>query len=401
VAVDPRGNIFVTGTAESDTGLPEFLTIKYGPDGRKLWDRRYHNPEVVRPTYAMGLAVDGQGNVHVTGYSTNSNPHWRESNFITIKYDGDGQLLWECFYDGSGLNEATAIALDGQGNVYVTGVSYGYATIKYSSDGNELWVRRYNGPGNGNDEPYALAVDGQGNVCVTGRSWGSGTEDDYATVKYSPEGEELWVRRYNGPANLSDVAVALAVDLQGNVMVTGFSRGLETAYDYATIKYSPEGRRLWVRRYHKPVSGSWNEARALLVDPQGNVYVTGLSFGTGTEEDFTTIKYSPEGKRLWVRRYNGPGNGSDYPHAMALDHQGNVYVTGGSVGVNLHLGYATIKYNPDGKRLWVRRYANPGTGGGSARNIAVDGQGNVYVTGHLSGSETGPDFLTIKYTQTP
>jgi uncharacterized delta-60 repeat protein len=400
LALDAQGNVYTTGTAKSDTGLPEILTIKYSPDGRKLWDRRYHKPPMA-VSYAVGLAVDGQGNVLVTGYSTNSNPHWPQGNFVTIKYDGNGQLLWEGFYNGpfGGVNGATAITLDGQGHVYVTGVSYGatgfndYTTIKYSPDGEELWVRRYSGPGTGDNHPYALAVDGQGNVCVTGTSRGSGTGDDYATVKYNPEGEELWVRRYNGTGNNYDSATAIAIDGQGNVYVTGASDGLGIRYDYATIKYNPEGQRLWVRRYKGP-GDRRDRASAIAVDAQGNVLITGESGG-----DFATIKYSPAGKRLWVRRYNGPGNSDDSATAMALDGQGNIYVTGGSVGLNTHFDYATIKYSPDGRRLWLRRYNGP-NGSDSPMGLAVDGQGNVYVTGYSLGS-AGDDFLTIKYTQTP
>jgi len=126
--------------------------------------------------------------------------------------------------------------------VYVTGYSHGgissfdYVTIKYSTTGDTVWVRRYNGPGNDYDYAHALAVDGSGNVFVTGFSW-SGTSYDYATIKYSPSGDTLWVRRYDGPGNGTDEANALAVDGSGNVYVTGYSAGSGTFEDYATIKY--------------------------------------------------------------------------------------------------------------------------------------------------------------------
>ncbi len=110
---------------------------------------------------------------------------------------------WVARYDGpvSGQDLAHAIAVDAQGNVYVTGHSWGsgtpsdYATVKYDTNGNEEWVARYDGPENASDEATALAVDGDGNVYVTGTSWGGrpprfpsdppGTSDDYATVKYN------------------------------------------------------------------------------------------------------------------------------------------------------------------------------------------------------------------------
>jgi uncharacterized delta-60 repeat protein len=414
VAADAQGNVYITGSAESDTSTSDFLTIKYGPDGQKLWAKRYHSPGI-DGNYAVSLAVNGQGSVWVTGYSVNNNPHWEVSSFITIKYDGDGQLLWERFYDipiPHGANRPAAIVVDTQGNAYVTGSSFGtfstgrdYATIKYNPDGEELWIRRYNGPGNGDDDPSSIILDSQGNVYVTGNE--EGVVDNSAiytsaTIKYSSDGEELWVRRYKRPSDQGYFPTALAADGQGNVYITGSSQ-VSTGNDYTTVKYTPEGHRLWVRSYHAPGS-RWNDAQALAVDAQGNVYVTGDSGGSGTHQDFATIKYNTEGKRLWVRRYNGPGNNDDYPHALALDNQGNVYVTGSSVGVNFNFDFATIKYTPDGRRLWVRRYASTGDGSDSPRSIAVDAQSNVIVTGYSTktqGSLTDVDFLTIKFKQTP
>ena len=130
---------------------------------------------------------------------------------------------------------------------YVTGASRSgslagtedYATIKYNSTGVQLWVQRYNGPGNNSDYATALSVNDSGNVYVTGYSpGGSGTGNDYATLKYNSSGVEEWVQRYHGPGNSSDYARSIAVDASGNVYVTGESFGSGSNYDYATIKYS-------------------------------------------------------------------------------------------------------------------------------------------------------------------
>nr|MBA3727320.1 SBBP repeat-containing protein [Armatimonadota bacterium] len=83
------------------------------------------------------------------------------------------------------------------------------------------------------DVATKLAVDAAGNVYVTGYSVGVGSSADYATIRYDSNGNQLWVSRYNGSGNAPDVAKALAVDAAGNVYVTGYSGG-----DYATIKYS-------------------------------------------------------------------------------------------------------------------------------------------------------------------
>ena len=61
-----------------------------------------------------------------------------------------------------------------------------FLTIKYDPDGIQLWARRYDGPAGGEDQVYALATDDLGNVYVTGCSWASGTSFDYTTIKFAP-----------------------------------------------------------------------------------------------------------------------------------------------------------------------------------------------------------------------
>ena len=297
----------------------------------------------------------------------------------------------------------TAIAVDGSGNIYVTGGStgsgtgYDYTTIKYDSAGNEQWVRSYNGPGSGNDYPCAIAVDSSGNIYVTGRSYGSGTDEDYATIKYDTNGNQKWVARYDGPINNHDYAQAIAVDSSGNIYVTGFSLGMGTGGDYATIKYDTNGTQLWIARYNGPLGNGGDGADAIAVDGSGNIYVTGYSPGSGTSYDYATIKYDTNGSQNWVARYNGPGNGDDWANAIAVDGSGNIYVTGESVGSGTDYDYATIKYNSAGTEMWVRRYDGPGNSGDAANAIVLDNSGNIYVTGESTGSGTNSDYATIKY----
>jgi len=126
----------------------------------------------------------------------------------------------------------------------VTGRSQGsntgldYATIKYDANGNPEWVKRYDNNINGTDEATAIALDSTGNVYVTGRSQGSNTGLDYATIKYDNAGNLIWRARYNNKdVNGDDEAAAIALDSAGNVYVTGRSRGGTKGLDYATVKY--------------------------------------------------------------------------------------------------------------------------------------------------------------------
>jgi hypothetical protein len=214
----------------------------------------------------------------------------------------------------------------------------------------------------------------------------------------------LWTNRYNGPANFGDTARAVAVDPAGNVYVTGESFPTNTYSDYATLKYSSAGMPLWTNRYDGPTSGN-EYAKAVAVDAAGNVVVTGESSGSSGWEDYLTIKYSSAGVPLWTNRYNGPENGLDQARAVALDASGNVYVTGQSWGIGTSSDYATVAYSNAGVPLWTNRYGWPGNNRDGARAVAVDASGNVYVSG--SSSTSGDDyphaydFATVKYVIAP
>src|SRR5574341_1199708 len=352
---------------------------------------------------AKALAVDDSGNVYVTGRSLGS---IGLDNFCTLKYNSWGDSLWDRSYNGLGndIDVATSIAVDNSGNVYVTGYTWNggsddYTTIKYSALGDTLWVRNYNGPGNGVDQANALTVDNNGNVYITGTSRGfGGTARDYATIKYSAIGDTLWIRRYDGPAGgQDDASFAIALDDSGNVYVTGFSRGVGSARDFATIKYNSIGDTLWLRRYNGPGFGD-DSAKALVVDSSGNIYVTGSSVGSGSGYDYTTIKYNSIGDTLWLRRFNGAGNGADLAQGLALDFQQNLYVTGYSWNGSSY-DFLTVKYNSLGDTIWTKTYNGSGNGADVAQAVSVDKLLNLYLTGY-SWNGSSYDYVTIKYIQT-
>ena len=95
----------------------------------------------------------------------------------------------------------------------------------------EEWVARYNGPGNHHDSARAMAIDDSGNVYVAGGSRGDVTGTDWATIKYAPTGEVLWLVRYNSPDNRDDVAADVAVDSEGDVYVSDWGNRRVQIYD--------------------------------------------------------------------------------------------------------------------------------------------------------------------------
>ncbi len=127
------------------------------------------------------------------------------------------------------------------GNSAGSGTGDDYATVAYdASTGAELWSARYNGPADGYETSYALGVSPDGSrVFVTGDSYGPTPGPDYATVANDASiGTELWVARYNGPANSADSAAALGVSPDGSrVFVTGVSLGETSYHDVATVAY--------------------------------------------------------------------------------------------------------------------------------------------------------------------
>jgi uncharacterized delta-60 repeat protein len=364
------------------------------------WIRSYNGPGNISDN-ASAIAVDRTGNVYVTGSSFGAGTDY---DYATIKYNSAGDMVWVRRYNGpvNGDDHAYAMALDNAGNVYVTGASYGsgtnhdYATIKYNSAGDTIWVRRYHGPVNGESFAYAIAVDTLGNSYVTGMDVGSGSGADYATIKYNSNGDTVWLRRYNGPANNTDDASAIAVDRTGNVYVTGSSRSANAFDDYVTIKYNSNGVQQWVARYNGAGNDA-DEAKAIAVDAQGNVYVTGYSYSSGTNNDYLTIKYNSSGDTAWVRPFNGSGNSADYAYAIAVDESSNVYVTGGSYGSGTSLDITTVKYNSTGVREWLTRYNGSGNSSDVAYAMVLDNAYNIYVTGTTYSTGTNGDYATIKY----
>src|SRR5688572_16596828 len=116
----------------------------------------------------------------------------------------------------------------------------------------------------------------------------------------------------------------------------------------------------WVRRHNSPHAGSLDYAFRVVTDAVGNVIVAGYSDDGFTGRDMLVIKYSGEGVPLWTNRYNGLDNGSDQANAVAVDGNGNVFVTGYTTGITGFVDYVTMAYSSSGVALWTNRYNGPG-----------------------------------------
>jgi len=417
-AVSPDGNtVFVTGYSQGTTST-DYATVAYDTaTGNRLWAERYDGPShYIDQASSVAVSPDGK-TVFVTGYSY-GNAHV-EADYATIAYSAaTGQKLWVARYGGpfktTGV-DATSVAVSPDGAaVFVTGYTYGnatyqdYATIAYdAASGQQLWVKRYNGPVNSVDEAASVAVSLDGTtVFVTGESTGKGTSFDYATIAYDAvTGQQQWVSRYNGPVNGNDAAASVKVSPDGStVFITGYSYGntSSSGADYATVAYSAAtGSKLWASRYNGPAHAD-DQASSLAVSPDGKtVYVTGRSdTATGNAYDYATVAYdAASGQQLWATPYAGPGSNNEAT-AVTVSPAGTVYVTGYSyTTVTAGNDYATVAYDPaSGHQLWASRYDGPQHQGDKALSVAASpATGTVLVTGESGAAGTVPDYATVAY----
>lgn len=344
------------------------------------------------------MAVDANGNVYVTGISI---VNATSSDFLTIKYNAAGVQQWESRFIGNGgsnNDEAYSIGLDASGNVYVGGTSFGGGTsldimiVKYSNTGSVIWEVRYTNPEAREDEIIKMIVDAAGNIYVGGISTYTATQKDFVILKYNSAGQLQWARTYNNSGNNNDYLSNMTVDVSGNVYVTGSSYVPGNSSDFVTVKYNSAGTLQYAYTLN---AGGDDIGTEIAVDASGNAYISGYTDAYGTGFDFFTYSLTPAGSYRWLYRYNGGANAEDRPQGIITDPSGNVYVTGFSNQGATGFDVLTIKYNSSGAEQWVRAL-NVG-GDDRAYDMTLDAAGNVFLTGKTNAYGTADDFLTCSY----
>ena len=311
-----------------------------------------------------------------TGTQVSFNTFYGKSNAIYW-----ASILW---YAGSeDSNYITAVAADSSDNIYSVSEHYAqtvsntadYQIVKQNAAGVIQWQRSL-GCGSGTDYPAAIAVDTSGNVFVIGWvSFSSSTWDDAFIAKYNTSGVIQWQRRLGGTG--SDYGYAIATDSNGDIYISGTTSSISgSSYDLIIAKYNTSGVIQWQRRLY----GAGDDfSYSMAVDTSGNSYMCGFETSqTAGYYDILISKYNASGVIQWQRRLGGVNAENGY--AIAVDTSGNVFITGNeaSQGAGLY-DIIIAKYNTSGVIQWQRRLG--GTGSDTGEHIAVDSNGDIYISG--------------------
>jgi uncharacterized delta-60 repeat protein len=403
VLTDASRNVIVVGSSPGTTTAYDIIVIKYSPGGDSIWAKRIAGSGYSNDI-AKAAAIDASGAVYVTG-TTGTYPDY---NILTLKLNADGSEAWRATYQGSAgkADEPVGLAVDGSGNVFVTGYETNadnvtdIVTIKYNSDGSRAWFTVFDG--GASDNPAGIALGADGSIYVAGSST-QGSYPDYVTIKFTANGAEAWSVYYSGSGNAEDAATGLVVDGDGNVYVTGRSATAPPPggrFNWVTVKYNSGGQQQWAKTYTGANAGA--EAYGLALG-SGTVYVFGKVMRSGNA-DFGLVAYNTgSGDTLWVRLHNSTYNKDDIPSAIAIDGRGKIHLFGSSKDANSRSDYYRVRYSASGVLEGTGyRYNSPYDNDDQGAAIAVDNAGEVTVTGvcYWGVTSMNYDIVTVKYDST-
>ncbi|MFT5265834.1 MAG: hypothetical protein ACI81Y_002745 [Glaciecola sp.] len=356
----------------------------------KVWEESFGQPDEYN---WAASTIDQNGNLITVGHSTISST---STKLLLKKQDEQGVSLWESQFETATntKNYGTAIAIDNSGNIFVTGVnnidgSVGkndFLLLKYDSNGNALWNKTIDGSGQGDDIPVDIILDNFGFIYITGVSLGVNSEMDYFTLKLNPiNGSTIWENRYDY-SNYFDIPVDISFDNLGNILVTGGSAQNQLNWEIAVVKYSPTGVFIEDERISNQ-SLEFNMPSGLSKDNDGNIYITGTTSPNGTNFNIRTLKLSNDLNLQWIQDYDS-GSNIDSVSTIQTDPSGNIIVTGWMTNSNGGTEFITLKYDTNGNQLWKRkRTANPSTSFAKSTSLAVDQQGNIFIAGEVKNDD--------------
>lgn len=235
--------IYIAGGAQSATTTYKYAALNVRASDGAVLGNAVTGGTAFGIDQVTDLKVDANQNIYITGSALDMSAMY---DIRTIKLDTALNILWSHSYDGgTGANDfGSGVTIDQSGNVIVCGTSQtssngtNYVVLKYNSSGTLLWDETYNGTANGNDSATAVVVHptDTNKIYVTGYSF-NGSTKDYYTLKYDAAGTRKWEIGYNNIYNGDDRTFAITLDTTGNVIVTGQNKWNDSTYVYTTVKY--------------------------------------------------------------------------------------------------------------------------------------------------------------------
>lgn len=403
---DNNGFIYITGVSSDFTRF-NLLTLKYDQNGNSIF---FYTFVGVPNSNHVGnyITADNSGNAYVAGY-VQEDPSVYGDDFLTMKFSAGGNLIWGRTYNGiqDSTDAAYFVKTDNSGNVYVSGSTYesgflsNVTSVKYNSNGNLIWDRTYTHSISSREVYINADFDDSNNLYLYLISFDNNSVFD-VIIKYNENGDQIYatdIQRQQG-ATFSYFCDFI-LDINGSIYLSfPFAYFLDSFIiqeQIYLIKLSPQGSVIY-NNYLDIFERSHSQVRSMALDNSGNIFIAGTSESdsSGTFYDTMTLKFDASGNNVWEKYDLGEGSGSDISYAMIKDNDENIYVTGaGSYG--FYTSFITLKYKPDGELLWKKIFKSNITSSDRALDIAQDQNGNVIVTGYTQSSGNNYNILTVKY----
>ncbi len=270
------------------------------------------------------VATDSNGNVYISGYTSGSLNGTNAGSFDAwiAKYDGQGNLLWTKQFGTSESDISSGVATDSNGNVYISGSTSGSLNGGTNAGSGDAWIAKYDTQGNllwteqlgssGRDDSNGVATDSNGNVYISGFTYGSlsGTNagsGDAWVAKYDAQGNLLWTEQLG--SSKDDFSEGVATDSNANVYISGYTYGSLNGTnagitDAWIAKYDGQGNLLWTEQFG---TSSDDRSNGVATDSNANVYISGFTYSSlsGTNAgsgDAWIAKYDTQGNLLWTEQ---------------------------------------------------------------------------------------------------
>jgi hypothetical protein len=357
VAFDSKGNVYASASSADDLEIPNRITphdsvlTKWAPDLSLIWAVQV--PPSMSPI-SRGLAVDASDNAFIASvFSSQPGTSTNGLDVALSKVDPNGKEIWTKSLGSAMYDEATELAADASGNVFMVGFSLAAldvdpalgnadgTLVKWTPDGTPEWVRQFGSAET--DYARSVAVDSSGNVYVTGVTEGdfAGTQQgmgDIFVVKYSSSGEKSWAHQVGGSD--TDAGTGIACDKDAVYVLAVARSKLDAAApgplgetDIAVIKYDLAGNQLWLKQWGTSKVEGYSK---IAVGPGGSIFLAGSTQGdiditptTGfiRASDLFVSEWSASGTPLWA--YQWGTTNFDSVLDINVDRNGRIAVGAG------------------------------------------------------------------------